>query len=286
MSTEKEKESLLATEREKHCIGKSQSKDDTYKGARPKLKREEMKKKRMMLRKARSLSRGQLEMVAETEKSKEEEESPTQQLLPSGSELEKHEEQEEKNGCPEFFGVKSYLNSFYESVAVKDPNIYEEYTDYRYLIAPKKRKRGALCWKGSLWLGINLLVFGVVLLMVGYLIPRKEPVIGHQQEMAIIDHAALDFNRNMDFCKVVGLVVFCVGGIVLVTALLLPSLMNQYCEEELQNDSFRVAVECHESPKSPTDKKIPATEEVANIQPKRGLENEVVMTNAGLCKIP
>lgn len=33
--------------------------------------------------------------------------------------------------CQGFFGVKSYLHHFYEQVSVKNPQLYEEYEEYK-----------------------------------------------------------------------------------------------------------------------------------------------------------
>ena len=34
-------------------------------------------------------------------------------------------------GCNRFFGIKSHLHNFYEHITEKDPQLYEEYEEYR-----------------------------------------------------------------------------------------------------------------------------------------------------------
>lgn len=183
--------------------------------------------------------------------------------------------------CPDYFGVKSYLHNFYESVAVKNPSLYEELEggsggDYRYLIHPEKPRCRTVWWKIAVWTGVNLLVVGAVIILVGYLVPRHQVVIGQNDDLEVIDRSALRFNYNLDACKLVGLIVFCVGGTIVAIALLFPSFLYSYCDEDwsLQPEPFKVGVVSEEDlpPQSPTEKKIPATEQVARIQPVWGLE--------------
>lgn len=158
-------------------------------------------------------------------------------------------------------------------MAVKNPDLYEELEggDYRYLIRPQKPRCRSLWWKIAVWSGVNLLAVGIVVILVGYLVPRHAVVIGYQDDLEVIDRSALRFNYNLDACKLIGLIVFCVGGTVVAVALLFPSFLYQYCDEDwaVYAEPFKVGTSDEDDlpPQSPTDKKIPATEEVTRIQP-------------------
>lgn len=132
-------------------------------------------------------------------------------------------------------------------------------------------------------LGFILLVFGAIVLMAGYFVPRMNIDVGYHKEMRIIDRAALMFNQNLDWCRIIGLAILCVGGTLLSGALLLPSLIGLTCIEDdaLDDDEpFKLRIN-NDSDESEDEKdKIPATEEVTSIQPKR--DSESVATNSGL----
>jgi len=188
-----------------------------------------------------------------------------------------------------FFGVKSYLHNFYEHVSVKNPQLYEEYEEYKYLIAPKEKRRTLFFWRFIFWTGFILLVFGSVVLMAGYLVPKMNIDVGYQEEMRIIDRAAYMFNQNLEWCKIIGLAIFCVGGTLLSASLLLPSLVGLSCIDDEYNDEttpFKLRIadddDCDEILNEKKDK-IPATEELKSVQPKR--EDEMIITHSGLKKV-
>lgn len=126
--------------------------------------------------------------------------------------------------------------------------------------------------------------------MAGYLMPRMDIDVGYQEEMRIIDRAAYMFNQNLDWCKIVGLGVFCVGGTLLSASLLLPGLVGLSCIEDNDDDEstpfkLRIADTDDSSDELTTERKtrIPATEQLKSVQPKR--EDKIIITNSGLKKV-
>ncbi|KAK3091214.1 hypothetical protein FSP39_017998 [Pinctada imbricata] len=173
--------------------------------------------------------------------------------------------------CPDYFGVKSYLHNFYDESTFKDPSIYEDEDDFRYLLNPNARRRRCppIWLKICVWLSVNLLFFGAAGILVGYLVPSK--VVIHQVEggddLAYIDKGALRFNTVLDLFKLVGLILFCVGGILLASALMFPSFMSHCCTEEPTDEAIRVKVRDEKPPLSPIEMTIPATSKVKSVQP-------------------
>ncbi|XP_076319204.1 neurensin-1-like [Tachypleus tridentatus] len=131
-----------------------------------------------------------------------------------------------------FFGVRSYLNNFYEDLTVKTPDIYEEFDEYNYqfLTDQKNRCNKATFWKIIFSTGLVLLILGLILLLLGYFLPQRRVVVGFQADFEIIDRSALVFNENLDICKGTGLIVFCIGGTISLVALLLSNLFTTYCD--------------------------------------------------------
>lgn len=177
-----------------------------------------------------------------------------------------------KPSCPYYFGVKSYLHNLYET-GFKDPSIYEE-DDYRYLLHPNpKRRRCPPIWmKICIWTGVNLLLFGIIGILVGYLVPQKSVIGGKLKDdgsLAKIDHAAVQFNTTLDLFKLIGLILFCVGGVILALALLFPSFLAGQCDEDFNDEAIRVNVGDEKAPLSPVDMAIPSTSKLKNVQPDR-----------------
>lgn len=186
------------------------------------------------------------------------------------------EHHEKRRVCPVYFGVKSYLGEFYDpSHNYKDPSIYEE-DDFRYLLNPKakRRRRCAPIWlKICIWVGVNLLLFGIIGIIVGYFVPQKEVINKIEatgDNVAYIDHDALKYNTGLDLCKLLGVIFFSVGGILLSSALLFPSFLASQCEDDHNEETIRVMLgEENEPPRSPIQKTVPTDSKLKNIQPEQ-----------------
>ena len=190
-----------------------------------------------------------------------------------------------KHNCPDYFGVKSYLHDFYESAYSKDPSIYEDEDDFRFLLHPNPRKRRCprIWWKIFMWLGVNLLIFGIIGILVGYLVPQR-PIffkVDEKTNEGFVDRSAMTFNTTLDVCKLIGLILFCIGGITLAMALLFPSFLTSYCDEDPADDSFHVTLNDEEAPLSPVEMTIPKSSKVKSVQPLRSVP-EAVVTNEGV----
>ena len=196
-------------------------------------------------------------------------------------------------GCTDYFGVRSYLHNFYETRAYKDPDVYEE-DDYAYLLNPRgtrRRRCTSIWWKVFVWIGANFLIFGIIGVLVGYMVPQRPIIVGSyedsSQNVEIIDRGAISFNFNLDVCKLVGLILFCIGGLTLTVALLFPSFLYQYCDEERRggDGSFKVSMMDSEAAplpvKSPLEMSIPSTSNIKSVQPERKTEESLV-TNEGM----
>ena len=190
-------------------------------------------------------------------------------------------------GCSNLsFGVKSYLHNFYDNRVYKDPNVYEEEDDdLRYLLHPHPRRNRctSIWWKIFVWIGVNFLIFGIIGVLVGYLVPEREIILGSVSDNEdIFDKSALSYNFNLNVCKLVGLILFCIGGLTLTVALLFPSFLYQYIDESRRDGSFKVKVRGEtDVPSSPLEKNIPISGMVTNVQPERKA-NESILTKEGM----
>lgn len=192
--------------------------------------------------------------------------------------------------CPNF-GVRSYIHHFYESMAVRNPHLYEELSrdeEFQYLIKPRHRRCSSVWWKIGLWSGFNLLIFGLIAILVGYLVPDRPVVMGHVNDYEMINKNNLAFNTNLDTCKLVGLIVFCIGGCMVGISLLFPSFLHQWCEDDIAaSEPFKISAQDLEKvPLSPTEKKVPATPEMKNIQPQRDMKEACMATKGGMYTVP
>ncbi|XP_048761503.1 neurensin-1-like [Ostrea edulis] len=179
-------------------------------------------------------------------------------------------QQKKKGVCPYYFGVKSYLHNFYDSATYKDPSIYED-DDDRYLLNPHARRRRCrpIWLKVCIWIGVNLLVLGVLAILAGYFIPTKSIIRkgDNQDNVGYVDEEAVKFNTTLDLLKLVGLILFCVGGILLAVALMFPTFMSNMCSDEIGEEAIRIQTGEEKPPLSPIEMTIPSTSKVKSVQP-------------------
>ena len=191
----------------------------------------------------------------------------------------------QKKTCSDYFGVKSYLHDFYDTRAYKDPEVYEDEDDFRYLLNPRLgrgRRCTSIWWKVFVWIGANFLIFGIIGVLVGYLVPQRPIFAGtYDNNLEILDNQAIAFNFNLDVCKLVGLILFCIGGLTLAAALLFPSFLYHYCDDDRREESFKIHVGETEPLKSPVEMVIPASSKVTEVQPLRK-NQEAVVTREGM----
>lgn len=208
------------------------------------------------------------------------------QRNPSLDKVEEDAEKEktEQRKMTDYFGVRSYLHDFYDQRVYKDPQVYEDEDDFRYLLNPRmgrNRKCTSIWWKVFVWIGANFLIFGIIGVLVGYLVPQRPIFSSLTNNVEVVDNEAVAFNFNLDVCKLVGLILFCIGGLTLAAALLFPSFLYQYCDEDRREDSFKIHIGETEPLKSPVEMLVPAYSKVTEVQPHRK-NNESVATKEGM----
>ncbi|XP_078614268.1 neurensin-1-like [Branchiostoma floridae x Branchiostoma japonicum] len=191
--------------------------------------------------------------------------------------------------CPPQFGVRSYLHRFYEDCAGyggPDPSNPHDNPyisdDFRYLINPKPKRSTYIFCKLAMVCGLSLLAFGVVAILIGYLIPQRPELVGYLGGVPVVDSSASDLNDKLDACKLTGLILLCLGGVTVAISLLVPSFLLGYMQKEmlLQEDfKDRIAGDPllvgpggygtvgTTPPVSGSGSGIPVTEQVKSVQP-------------------
>ncbi|KAF8781930.1 neurensin-1-like [Argiope bruennichi] len=280
MQSKDENSSLLGGE----AAGPSQEVSiDQSKGARPKIRNpKEAKRQRFVMKQAKTISKPQpLESVSESEEG--------QALLPKATDFSTPgpSTSTERNH-PEFFGVRSYVHTFYEAMAMDNPQDFEN--EFGYPVPSRKRRRQLMCWRWILGSGVVTLMLGAILIAIGFLVPKRNVVVDIQEDIEIIDKEHMAFNYALDIVKIMGITLFCTGGLMVAGLFLaLTFICKSRIDDPLNAEEIPLAGgdACPDTgPNAAMDVKVPATEELTAVQPKRADPEEVVMTNAGLCKIP
>lgn len=119
------------------------------------------------------------------------------------------------------------------------------------------------------------MLIGLTILAVGFLVPSKIEAFG-EEDFIVVDNHAVQFNSALDICKLVGAILFCIGGTAMAACLLMSTFAKSYSKEEkyLQQrfkeriaDKKAHALPVTKSP-APGESKVPVTlSKVQNIQP-------------------
>ncbi|ESO01902.1 hypothetical protein HELRODRAFT_161095 [Helobdella robusta] len=100
--------------------------------------------------------------------------------------------------------------------------------------------------------GIALLISGTICVLYGYLASRnnnqylkynsyhklleQQHFLNSIDKMRINEEMEAEVERNLEICKLVGLILFCFGGLTLAVALMIPSFLYRYLDEEEEDD--------------------------------------------------
>nr|CAD7257387.1 unnamed protein product [Timema shepardi] len=164
-------------------------------------------------------------------------------------------------GCQLYFGVKSYLHQFYDSNPAKRTQVYGEFVedDFEYLVDPNKVRRSHCCkgfwFRAGVWGGVNLLLVGIIALLVGYLTPQRDMVVGYQDNLEILDRWAIAFNRRLELCRLAATVIE-------------PFIVSETPESSVPGN------------------KIPITEQIKTVQPTMWPDNAMSKSDETMIQMP
>jgi len=197
------------------------------------------------------------------------------------------------------YGIRSHLHEFYDWRGTVDSSEVDAW----YLIPPSSsasRRRLIYLFRALTVLGLLLLVLGAVLILVGYMWPRESPaaILNELRKQARTEDGQLLVPEDivnlledkMRPWKLAGLVVFACGGTLLAVSLLVPTCARLFGRETLASD-LNTPVEPPvkifpatpptltlssagdkktggSPPSSPTERRVPAIEEITAVQPK------------------
>ncbi|XP_043946244.1 neurensin-2 isoform X2 [Protopterus annectens] len=79
--------------------------------------------------------------------------------------------------------------------------------------------------------GIIILLIGVSAITTGYLVPQKLETIGDGR-FIVIDHQAVEYNRVLQTCQLLGVILLSVGGLMVATCMMVTVFCRAAVKEE------------------------------------------------------
>lgn len=77
--------------------------------------------------------------------------------------------------------------------------------DFRFLVEPGKRRWRNWGLRVALWVGVNLMLLGVIALLVGHLTAPRQPIVHQQDNFTVLDRWAVAFNNRLVICQLAGM---------------------------------------------------------------------------------
>uniref|UniRef100_A0A1B6CUV6 Neurensin-1 n=1 Tax=Clastoptera arizonana TaxID=38151 RepID=A0A1B6CUV6_9HEMI len=124
------------------------------------------------------------------------------------------------------FGIKSYLHNFYDPPDQEVMNS-GEFSQDDFQTETNARNHRGCCIRCFLWLGINLTIIGLATMLFGFLIPTRNAIVGHQDNLEILDRSAITFNHYLELSQILGLAIVCFGTTFLTIMLYISKKYNK-----------------------------------------------------------
>jgi len=137
------------------------------------------------------------------------------------------------------------------------------------------------------------LLIGIVTIIAGFLTPPRPIIVGPESDIVSLrkseDDAAFDF--RLEICRMVGLTMFCAGGLILAVSLMVPTFFyRSYPSADAGADetasSHPVIVdtegsdsEADQAPPLPIKSVVPATETLTGVQPTSKLGESAIISD-------
>lgn len=76
--------------------------------------------------------------------------------------------------------------------------------DFQFLVEPGKRRWRGWWLRVALWLGVNLMLVGIIAMLVGHLTTPRQTVVDQQDNFTVLDRWAVTFNNRLVICQLAG----------------------------------------------------------------------------------
>jgi len=137
----------------------------------------------------------------------------------------------------------------------------------------------------------SCLLIGIVTIIAGFLTPQRPIVVGPETQTngqpLINDAAAFDF--RLEICRMIGLTMFCAGGLILAVSLMVPTFFYRSYPslmDDARSQPVIVGAEGSDSDAEqaeveplPIKSAVPATETLTEVQPPAKLGESAVVSD-------
>lgn len=198
------------------------------------------------------------------------------------------------SGDQDKFGVRSYLHQFYESGRSSSAaaRCGKSKYDWRSAKRPHRQCSGVYWWKTMAMFGAGCLLIGIVTIIAGFLTPPRPVTVGpevNSDGQPTTGDDADTFDFRLEICRMIGLTMFCAGGLILAVSLMVPSFYRS-CSSAAGDDasSHPVIADAEDSDSEgdadqaqslPIKSAVPATETLTEVQPATNLGEAAVISD-------